>query len=279
MQPVVYVKGIAGLANNLFQIALAFHYVQQYGCRIVLDKNSVNLAIGSSTFDDRDTRYRDASGRPLTYFQTIFKNIESNVIPDNIECKIVQDHFCQSILQDDHLLISGYCQKYEGISSSLRLMRQHLYLEDQEIQAKVDRKYQIDPSNCNIMFGLRIGFDYRHMTKLTVQSYQRAIDKIVSLNTTNAPVNIYVIADVKTGWQRMIQKSDKYNLVFVDEDDITQFYVGLMCNNFILSESTYHYWIALLASLSKSPSNIVYFDNTLISAIGVPQDWIKLNYY
>ena len=57
----------------------------------------------------------------------------------------------------------------------------------------------------------------------------------------------------------------KYNVEIVNETDIDQFYVGLQCNHFIIGESTFHYWIALLKTIKDPKSKVYVFNNTDIT--------------
>lgn len=271
---IVFVKGISGLANNLYQIATALYYVRYYDCALILDKNSIKLAIGSSTYDDRDTRYR-RNNVPLTYFDTIFNRISVGQVPTNLP-NITDISYIPK--PGDQFVISGFCQNYKFLTSSFDLLFDYLNLADPIIHEAVKQKYSINPSEVNVMVGLRIGFDYKHMTKVKASSYARALQKLSEFYPPQTKLNIFVIADVKKDWEKMIPTNPQYNIIFVDEDDITQIYVGLECNNFILSESTYHYWIALLAWLRNSTNKVVYFTNTLLSKIGTPNEWISMNY-
>ena len=77
----------------------------------------------------------------------------------------------------------------------------------------------------------------------------------------------------------MIDFDIKGRIIFIDEDDITQINTGLLCNNFILSESTYHYWIALLKNSFDINTKVVCFNNTDITNKNLSLDnWIKIDY-
>jgi hypothetical protein len=94
-------------------------------------------------------------------------------------------------------------------------------------------------------------------------------------------INIYVLSDVLSDVDDiscMIDKSIKYNIIHVNEDDISQIYVGLMCNYYILSDSTFHWWIAFL-KWSMDNSVIVYvFNNTDITNRCLLNSTLKTNW-
>jgi hypothetical protein len=137
-------------------------------------------------------------------------------------------------------------------------------LDDESIKQPLLEKYKFDNSAINIMLGIRIGNDggFKY-SKFTKQSYAQVINSIIEENIDKV-INIYLLSDVDD-FSCMIDKSDKYNIIYVNEDDISQIYVGLICNHFILSDSTYHWWIAFL-KWSQDNSVIVYaFNNTDIT--------------
>jgi hypothetical protein len=59
-----------------------------------------------------------------------------------------------------------------------------------------------------------------------------------------------------------LQISISLNIIYVNEDDISQIYVGLMCNHFILSDSTYHWWIAFLKWSQDNSVSVYAFNDT-----------------
>ena len=127
------------------------------------------------------------------------------------------------------------------------------------------------------MVGIRIGDDFKHMNKITSKSYTKALDMLQITKETK----IYVISDVKTGWETMIDSKYLPNAVHVNEDDITQMYVGMMCDSFICSESTYHYMIALLAYITDQRKKVIIFNQTDLTKrklSHILNDWIIIDY-
>ena len=79
----------------------------------------------------------------------------------------------------------------------------------------------------------------------------------------------------------MIDESYLPNVTFVNEDDIVQIYVGLRCNHFICSESTYHYIIAFLAYLKDESKKVLIFEDTDITnrcLSNILTEWIRIKY-
>ena len=156
--------------------------------------------------------------------------------------------------------------------------------------------------NTNILVGVRWGSDFSHMKKVTMVSYERALDHLM-LNATHdvgkvAVWKLVVLADVTanqlSGFQDLARSlSQRYatriQVVIVEEDDVTQLQAGLACDRFVLSESTFHLWIALLRTglgrglkprlSAVTPSNIVVFEDPDVTKRGlVLEGWTKLPY-
>ena len=72
--PTVFVSGISGLGNNLFQVAAAVYYAETYGFRVVLDASSPTLRWGTAGFTNRDKARRSLLGAKLSYLDTLFRS-------------------------------------------------------------------------------------------------------------------------------------------------------------------------------------------------------------
>jgi hypothetical protein len=177
-------------------------------------------------------------------------------------------------------------------------MREQGVVEASKSHASTDERNL----NTNILVGVRWGSDFSHMKKVTMVSYERALNHLIR----NAPRDIgklaewklVVLADVSasqlSGFQDLARSlsqrhATRVEVVIVEEDDITQLQAGLACDRFVLSESTFHLWIALLRTgLGKgskprmsavTPSNVVVFEDTDVTNRGlVLEGWTKLPY-
>ena len=67
----VYVNGIGGLGNCIFQIASAIYYAEKYEFKIILNNNSSELHFGTSNYTNRDKR-KKINNIPISYKDTIF---------------------------------------------------------------------------------------------------------------------------------------------------------------------------------------------------------------
>jgi len=177
-------------------------------------------------------------------------------------------------------------------------MREQGVVEASKLHASTDERNL----NTNILVGVRWGSDFSHMKKVTMVSYERALNHLIR----NAPRDIgklaewklVVLADVSAsklcGFQDLARSlsqrhTTRVEVVIVEEDDITQLQAGLACDRFVLSESTFHLWIALLRTAlgqgskprlsAVTPSNVVVFEDTDVTDRGlVLEGWTKLPY-
>lgn len=275
----IIVKGIGGLGNCLFQIATAIYYSEKYGYKIYLDDKSVELNYGTSNFTNR-SQQKTINGINVSYKETIFNKLNFTNCQVT-RAKIIHNDYSNNkyipIEQDNNLVINGYCQNKDLFADVRNNILNYLNVGENESLAFIKNKYGIDESKKNIMLGIRICDDFKHMNKITSNSYKKALYHLV--NEMEDDYNLIIISDTVQNINKMINFEIKGNIIIIQEDDITQINAGLLCNNFILSESTYHYWIAYLKSSLDESSKVICFNNTDITNRNLDLDnWIKIDY-
>ena len=279
----VLVSGTGGLGNCLFQIATALVYVEKYNYKLILDESSHHLHIGTSNYTNRKKYKMYEDGRIISYKDSIFKNLNYKNC-SNIRCKTYQyDYKGERIIPDENderIKITGLCQNIDLFSevlfSKVKMMNYLNLLEEKDMNY-IKNKYNINSGAKNIMLGIRICDDFKHMQKINKISYEKALNQLVLENEED--YNLIVISDTKENYERMIDFKIRGRLIFIDEDDIMQINVGLMCQHFILSESTYHYWIALLKYSMDINTKVICFKDTDITNRNLALDnWIKVDY-
>ena len=155
----------------------------------------------------------------------------------------------------------------------MHLIPRYLAFDDNSIARHIKNKYgDVRGAVC---VGIRIGEDFKHMKKLTSSSYKKALDHYKNMGMDMS--RVYIISDAST--KNMLDLHESYNCIEVDESDIVQMYLGLMCQNFILSESTFHLWIAYLAVIQDRSKNVLCFNDsdTTIRNFDM-ENWIKIDY-
>jgi hypothetical protein len=274
----IFVEGVGGLGNCLFQISTAIYYSEIYKYNIVLNDKSLSLHYGTSNFTNRN-RTKTENDKLISYENSIFNKFKyDECLIDS--CKKIHNDFTSNIIipnnNDSLLLVSGYCQNKDLFKEILPKLTNYLNLYDESTMNSFINKYNIDVNKKNIMIGIRICNDFSHMNKVTSQSYEKALKLFVNEKETD--YNIIIISD-SCDYQNMINFDIKGRIIYINEDDITQLNVALLCNHFILSESTYHYWIAAIKNFINPNTNVICFNDTDLTNRNLAfENWTKINY-
>lgn len=253
----VYVTGIGGLGNCMFQIANAVYYAEKHDFKIILDSNSEVLHFGTAHKTDRDKR-KKINDIPISYKDTILKNLTFSSIGYDYPIVPVENNYtCHHILpnDDENLIIKGYCQNHLLFYPILEKLPNYFNLDEPVFKKYIRDKYVLDHKH-NIMIGIRACQDFAHMNNISKQSYKKALDNIIKTDFDR--YRIIIISDTIQNLHEKIDIPTNIEVIIPDEDDIIQFYIGLECSTFILSESTFHYWIALLKYIKDEPHTEVY---------------------
>lgn len=284
MEKQVHMYGTGGLGNSLFQLAVAVHYAEKYNYNIKMVFGPP-LVVGTSTNFERNVIRKDAIGKSVTYNYTIFNNPKLEYIPlvktekydKFLDFGYDIDKLIEVTELDKKVGVRGHCQNYKLYRDVIDKILSYINLDDSFIIDYIDKKYNLASSKKNIMVGLREGSDFGHMKKITSESYERALRTLTKEGEKD--YNLVVIADHIDRWKNKLSFNIEGNVVLADEDDVTQYYIAMQCNNFILCESTFHYWPALFKYAIDSSTKVVVFNDTDLTnrCIALPE-WIHINY-
>ena len=271
---IVYVYGIpgCGLGNVLFQISSAIYYCEKYSYGLEL-LSTDEVLYGTSNKHGKVKCIVDENNNFLSYDKTIFKNIKfCKYIPAN--CINLTNEYTSTIIIPTGypILLHGYCQNINLFKDHLTKMSKYLHLDDSHIKEYIFNKYGNITNE--ICLGIRIGSDFSHMKKITLNSYLKALEyyKHIGVNTNT----VYIISDTPNN---MLELEKHYNCIEVNEPDIIQFYFGMMCKNYILSESTFHLWMAYLGTCNDETKKVICFNDTDITNRSLNlKSWITINY-
>ena len=171
----VYVDGIAGLGNSLFQIATAISYKEKYNTNILLKSDSYELRYGTSNLFNRTKQKKDNnSNEDITYDKTIFSKFEYYNTRNNLAIECANDYTSTIVIPSTDIIIKGYCQNVELFKDYIHKIPEYLHLDDSTIIDYIKTKYKNTENG--VMIGLRIGEDFKHMNKLTRNSYINALE-------------------------------------------------------------------------------------------------------
>jgi len=309
----VLVSGISGLGNNLFQVAAAVYYAETYGFSIALDAASPTLRWGTAGLTDRDRVRRSLRGRKLSYLDTIFRSVKlwptwvgaeegrggsSNLLTvhnDYTAGRFVPQESAAANRSSLHLHLTGFNQHRDLFLPILPHLPAYLNLDAGFwTRALLRTRYGLSPGHQRhaIMLGVRRGADFAHMTKVGVTAYERGLRAVFETRTGHAtPWTLVVLADTDVSDMRLAERASAVaaqygphtvRTVIIAEDDITQLHAGLACDHFILSESTFHYWIAVLRGVvpPRRPGvQVVVFEGTDLTDRTLALDgWTRLPY-
>jgi len=268
----IYVRGTGGLGNCLFQIATAIYYKEKYGGNIYLDSNNRSLFYGTSNVHGR-RKNLVIKGKDVTYRESIFKHLSYREVSGG--CEIVENnHTANKIVPRKDILIKGWCQNLGLFQDYLHKIPEYLDLTDAAITNYIRNKYS--NIETGVMIGLRVGNDFRHMTGIDRGSYINALEALKSAGVDIG--NLFIVSDVDDAWDRHFDLQNEYPATVVNEDDITQVYFGLMCQHYILSESTFHLWIAYLGTINREDKKVIVFNKTDVTKKSLSlKNWIKID--
>ena len=276
----VHVYGIAGLGNSIFQICTAIYYCEKYGYKLQLI-DTFELNYGTALLQ-RNKIKRDKNGNPITYKYTLLNHPKLPFIPKETYKynKIVYNDFSIHHIipnsTDKLIAIQGYCQNVGLFKEVKDKILNYFNVYDKNVYEYIQNKYGIEPKKKNIMVGIRVGNDFKHMTKITSKSYENALKRFVGEDESD--YNLIVLSD-DVNYHHMLDFKINGKIIVVNEDDITQMYAGMLCSHFILCESTYHYWIAFFKELMDPNVKIIYFNDTDMGKYHrVLDTWMGIDY-
>jgi hypothetical protein len=261
-----------GLGNSLFVLCAAIYYCESYGYTLELVKTDA-LLFGTSNMFNKSKCYK-IGDTLVPYNKTIFGKLTFiDKLTD--ECIEIHNDYTNNKRdpQNKNILIAGYNQNVELFRSIMSKIPKYINIDDAIIKTYIFEKYgDIQKAT---MLGVRIGNDFKHMKKITPHSYLKALKYLE--NNGNHTDQIYVIGDMPTS--EYFKETNKFKEVV--ECDIIQFYFGTMCKNFVLSESTFHLWMAYLGTDfgEKADKTVICFNDTDITNRHFDLDnWVKLDY-
>ena len=276
-QPFVCVSGMGGLGNTLYQIACAIDYCERNpDASIAILKNSEEFSTGTSETSNRNQALRDAHGIIVPYSETILSKFRfvqefprpSQIFANNYEGKHVLWN------RETHLEIAGYQQHRDLFQNTMHSWPKYFNLYNKHMVKQLLKKYapkeqkqntwmQDDPrawfKQC-VCIGIRRCDDFKHMSAISNRAINRVKKEFYPNHTA------LIVSDI--GNADPIVDDDEaldFDVIFVNEPDIVQLNLAFLCNAMILSESTFHTWLAYFMETANQTTNITCFNNTDIT--------------
>lgn len=245
---------MGGLGNQLFQIASAFSLAKRFGLPYFIEDGQIS-AIGQGN-------------HPSKYYSTVYKKVPrtKSLAKPIHEHKEQQWTFydigysIEPFLTNCTIRLDGYFQSdqhFYGFDKEVK----HLFTPSEGIQEWLKTNSTLfeqypdlfDPDNKACYIGVRRG-DYVKVhgnfhNVCDLSYYEQAMSKFPEDQH-------YYIASDDIPWCK--EHFTGKNITFFDLDDTVQLYVGALFKNYILSNSSFHWWASFL-SVQEHP--IMYVPN------------------
>jgi len=245
---------MGGIGNQLFQIASAFSLAKRFGVPYFIEDGQQG-AIGQGNHPSKyySTVYKKVPrtkslAKPIHEHkeqQWTFYDIGYAIEPFLYTCTIKLDGYFQS---DQHFY--GFDKQVKQLFTPVEGIQEWLKANSTLFQLYPEL-FESDNSACYL--GVRRG-DYlkvaNNFHNVCEMNYY-----IKAINEFPANQQFYVATD-DIAWCRQYFKGD--NFTFFELDDTIQLYAGALFKNYILSNSTFHWWASFL-SVHETPT--IYVPN------------------
>lgn len=289
-KPRIFVPGLqgCGLGNCMFQVAAAVALLDTGAyAGIFLDSSSPSLNFGTAAQPDRDRRKLDSqTQQPLSYLTTVFATpvlqpTEEAIPGDavNLTGNYTGTFFPElETVKHSDVVLRGYFQHRDYFVALGDRLLTAFNLSDDATKAAVEARYPVKEYANVAMVGVRACADFKHMRALSKATYHAALQHLFPY-VPASQCAVLVLADVKGGdVSEWFEAPPGVAHWVVDEDDVTQLYAAQLCNAFVVGESSFHYWAALLKYLREpATTQVLCFRDTDITERNLHfPDWIVM---
>ena len=267
----IFVKLKGGLGNMMFQIAAGIHFSNQLNTELSLINLHEHL-----NYLNSDNLYQPDLKHAFEYLKlNQFKNFPPSFV-DTLNTKTYQYPFEYiNYIPPDNVIIDGFFQTEKYFSSSKTQILKS-FEPTEEIKSQLQKydflKYQT--TSIHVRRGDYLKFSQIH----TVQNesyFKKALD--ITKNKTEK----YIVFSDDIEWCKKIFIND--NFIFIEnEKDYIEIYLMSLCNNNIISNSSFSWWAAWMNpndnKLIISPKNwfgIEKYGDLSDNDI-IPNEWIKI---
>ncbi len=275
--PSIYVAGVVngGLGNCMFQVAAAAALWDsaKYNA-IYLDTSSFSLRYGTGVMADRKRLRTKPDGAYETYLDNIFSSPLLRQVSDlprdttDVTGTYAGTYEPEPATVAGDIVIRGFCQHRDFVLRNPANVLRAFNCGDVRRRDYVAARYPLHAFSTVVMVGVRACDDFKHMNKVNYAALSAALG-IALQHKHAAECAVLALVD-KPGINVLdwVAIPPGVALFVVDdaEDDVTQMYAGLQCDTFILGESTFHYWVALMKYLQEpQTTKVLFFTDTDVS--------------
>lgn len=263
----IIIKLIGGLGNQMFQYASAY---------VVAQKKGTELKIDNLYYNDHSKRMHRFTYRP--YALNLFNVSASIATPKEINKFVLPRifnkyiyHFLRLFHKDNNVFsdselnsydklislstneayLQGFFQKYEYIKNNIADLRREFTFKEPLPMSYNSIINQIEEAETSICVSFRRG-DYVGHPVLDIVNLNWYSQALKLFNHGH----LFVFSDDIKWCKENFRPNNRFKVTFVDQQytgPMGGYYMQLMmlCKHFIIPNSTYPYWAALLSTRSK----------------------------
>jgi hypothetical protein len=250
---------MGGLGNQLFQIVLGYVLSKRFGLGLHINKDRFFCGQGSN---------------PSTYVSSLYKRLQFTSAPIRIQYTYNEKQWSYYNLNNDmfellksqnHISVKGYWQSeshFPNMKEELRtLFDLHRPFTNIPKQIFLENPQLLEINTNACLLSVRRG-DYLKHPHIHNPCGMTYYNKAISYFPKST--QFYILSD-DLEWCKANFSGDQY--VFLDiKNDLHTFYVGMLFPNYILSNSTFYWWMSYF-SIYDSPRIIA------------PDKWLSLPNY
>ncbi len=247
----VFAGPVGGLGNHMFHIGTAMYYSRKYGHKLLF---TTHLGHWSDTLLRRFEIEAAPNWTALPADQhQVFGNMHDSSF---YKPRTNLIHF------------GGYCANYRLWHDVRDVIRKSLFLNSSDVKL-IRKKYPgIEQGIC---VGVRAGPDWPADMRMVPEAYELSLAMLYKMRPHLRKQRVFLIADVPERWFKYFDANSSFapGIFNVKESALVQFTAGLMCGNWVLSESTFHFWAAYLGEKRDTliavtqPSDHTEYDGVL----------------
>ena len=240
-----------GLGNVLFMINAAL----ACGGEAVL-VNTSNVLLGTSRAFGRRRTTRPYTSTLLRRFRLVQRR------PRAVSASLRGGHgaFASApVCPNSSFIVRTFAQSPHFAASVPTLLRRLAWPSPSQLELPPSRaaKYAalLAGGSRGTCVGVRAGRDFAHRP-ISAAQYAIALSHLRSLGERIQP--LFVLGDVEDAWSAF-EPTVGEPATQIDEDDVTQLALSRHCRNFVVSQSSFHVWMAYAA---VKPRHVLIFNGT-----------------
>lgn len=262
----IYCNLKGGLGNMLFQIAASKSFAIDNGTDCIFPNLDTHLGYLNS-----EKTYNPTLSHSFEY-REIFKNLVST--PSDTQTVIsFPFHYSKPNLPSNNLIVDGFFQSEKYFKHNRKEVIK--YLNFNPIKDIITEKYGKLLSQRTTSIHVRRGDYVRHPNHHPSQSIKYYNE---SMNLLKSITETFVVFSDDIEWCKNNLKND--NIIYItDEKDYIELYLMSLCDNNIISNSSFSWWGAWLNNNNKKvvgPKKWFGSDIKHDTSDIIPDSWIKI---